>query len=602
MFKHLDLTLNGASHAPSVGMKLRGIPAGIKIDTERLAAFMARRAGGRPGSTARVEKDEIVFDAGIVDGVTDGNAIIAHIDNKNVRRADYDNASGFVPRPGHADYTAYVKYGPLADLSGGGAFSGRMTAPMCIAGGIAEQILESRGIRVCARVCEAAGIKDAELPLYPDEALINTVKSAYPPCIDPEKGSQMLSRILALQGLGDSAGGIAECFVTGLPAGIGGGLLDGAEGRIAEALFSIPAVKGVEFGAGFESARRTGSKNNDPFIFESGKIRTETNHCGGILGGITDGMPLIVRAAFKPTPSISMEQRSVNLTTMEETSVTVRGRHDACVALRGAVAVEAMTALAVLDMLELKSDGLTALRQEIDGINREMTSLLLRRMELADKVAAAKRAQGLPTCVPEREKAILEGVAASAGRWQYEAETHMELLMALSRRRQDALNALFAHKRITLIGMPGCGKSVIGRALADYLGCVFLDTDALVDVLTGFKPADFIERFGVTEFRKAEQDALIKALACENAVIATGGGIVETPACREMLKKSSLCVWVERPLDALPSDGRPVTQSEGIGALYEKRTPLYKETACVTVSNTGSVWAAVKEIVDKIAR
>lgn len=601
MFKHLKLTLTGASHAPSVGMKLVGIPAGIRIDTDALTGFMARRSGGRPGSTARVEADEVIFDSGITDGVTDGNAIVAHIDNKNVRRADYDSASGFVPRPGHADYTAYVKYGPGADFSGGGAFSGRMTAPMCVAGGIAEQILEGRGIRVCARVCEAAGVKDAELPLYPDEALMSTVKSAYPPCIDPEKGAEMLTRILALQGSGDSAGGIVECFVTGLPAGFGGTLTDGAEGRIAEALFSIPAVKGVEFGLGFESARRTGSENNDPFILEGGKIRTKTNHCGGILGGITDGMPLIVRAAFKPTPSISMEQKSVNLTAMEETSLFIRGRHDACVALRGAVAVEAMTALAVLDMMEIKPEGLTALRDEIDGINREMTSLLMRRMELSDKIAAAKREQGLPTYVPEREKAILESVSASAGRWQYEAETHMELLMALSRRRQDALNALFAHKRITLIGMPGCGKSVIGRALADYLGCAFLDTDKLIDVLTGFKPADFIGRFGINEFRKAERDALTKALACENAVIATGGGIVETPACREALK-NSLCVWIERPLDALPSDGRPVTQSEGIGALYEKRSPLYKETACVTVSNTGSVWDAVKEIVDKIAK
>lgn len=352
MFKHLNLTLTGASHAPSVGMILTGIPEGHKIDPDILADFMTRRKGGMPGSTARVEEDKVVFDAGIVNGVTDGDPIIAHIDNKNVRRSDYAQEDGFIPRPGHADYTAYMKYGSDADLSGGGAFSGRMTAPMCIAGGIAEQILKEDGILVCARVCEAAGIKDDPLPLYPDAELLHMIKLRYPACVNPKKGREMLEAILEIQNAGDSAGGIVECVVTGLPAGLGGELPDGVEGRVASALFSIPAVKGVEFGLGFESARRTGSTNNDPFILMNDEVRTETNHCGGILGGITDGMPLIVRAAFKPTPSISIPQKSVDLDAMEETVISVHGRHDACIALRGAAAVEAMTALTILDLME----------------------------------------------------------------------------------------------------------------------------------------------------------------------------------------------------------------------------------------------------------
>lgn len=245
---------------------------------------------------------------------------------------------------------------------------------------------------------------------------------------------------------------------------------------------------------------------------------------------------------------------------------------------------------------------LNDLRREIDGINKQMEALLARRMELTDEVARVKREMDLPTLCPEREKEILDTAAIRAGKWQYEAKAHMELLMSLSRRRQRALGTLFACKRVALIGMPGCGKTVIGQALADYLGCGFTDTDELIAFAEKVSPADIIRFRGVDAFRMMEEKALLTALGKENTVIATGGGIVETPACREELRKSTLCVWIDRPLDDLPAENRPVTQSEGIEALYERRAPLYAETACITVSNTGSVWDAVNEIVDQIAR
>ena len=249
-----------------------------------------------------------------------------------------------VPRPGHADYTAWVKYGGHADFAGGGAFSGRLTAPLCIAGGICIQLLKKRGIEVISRIAAIGTVED------PAPLTASTADKPFP-VVDDAAGEAMRAAIAAAKADGDSIGGVVECAVLGLPAGLGGPLFDGMEGQIASIVFGIPAVKGIEFGIGFEAARLRGSENNDPFTVENGQVRTATNHCGGILGGITDGMPLTFRAAFKPTPSIAKEQQSVNLTTLTPEALRIVGRHDPCIVPRAVPCIEAAAAIAVYDAL-----------------------------------------------------------------------------------------------------------------------------------------------------------------------------------------------------------------------------------------------------------
>lgn len=327
---NIRVTIFGASHAPAVGVTVEGIPAGERIDLERLRAFLARRAPGRSElATGRKEPDEPEFLSGLADGVTDGSPLKAVIRNTDVRRQDYE-AIRTIPRPGHADYTAWAKYGDEADRSGGGRFSGRMTAPLCIAGGICIQLLEKEGVIIRARAVEIGGETDQ---------------------------AAMEDAIRAAKADGDSVGGVVECVIDGLSAGLGDALWDGLESRIAQIVFGIPAVKGVEFGVGFAAARLRGSENNDAFAVENGKIVTKTNHCGGILGGISTGMPLVFRAAFKPTPSIAKEQESVDLSTMQETRLRVTGRHDPCVVPRAIPVVEAAAAIALYDaMLERRKE------------------------------------------------------------------------------------------------------------------------------------------------------------------------------------------------------------------------------------------------------
>ncbi len=328
---NLCLTVFGQSHSPAVGMTLEGVPAGERIDMERLRAFLLRRAPGRSElASPRAETDEPEFLSGLAGDATCGAPLTAIIRNTDARSGDYE-ALKYVPRPGHADYTAYMKYGAAWDNAGGGQFSGRMTAPLCLAGGICLQVLERRGVTVRARAVEIGGVRgEREM-----EAAIRAAKDA-----------------------GDSVGGVVECEVLGLPAGQGAPMFDGLENRIARLVFAIPAVKGVEFGEGFAAARLRGSENNDAFAVENGRVVTKTNHCGGILGGLSDGMPVVFRAAFKPTPSIAKEQESVDLRTMEPTSLRIQGRHDPCVVPRAVPVVEAVAAIAALDaMLESKEMG-----------------------------------------------------------------------------------------------------------------------------------------------------------------------------------------------------------------------------------------------------
>lgn len=342
--ENLHLTIFGQSHSPAIGMTLEGIPAGEQIDFEALQRFLERRAPGRNAySTARKEADAPEFLSGLRGDTTCGVPLTAIIRNGDTRSKDYAPFSA-VPRPGHADYTANVKYFGCQDYAGGGHFSGRLTAPLCIAGGVCLQILRRRGIEVISRVRAIGDVED------PSPLSASTAEKAFP-TVDEAAGEAMQAAIAQAKAQGDSLGGVIECAVLGLPAGLGDPMFGGMENRIAGIVFGIPAVKGVEFGAGFAAARLRGSQNNDSYTVQDGRIETRSNHCGGILGGITNGMPLVFRAAIKPTPSIAMEQDSINLETLTEEKLRVGGRHDPCIVPRAVPVIEAAAAIAVYDAL-----------------------------------------------------------------------------------------------------------------------------------------------------------------------------------------------------------------------------------------------------------
>ena len=348
----LTISIFGQSHAPAIGVTVDGIPAGETVDLEELQAFLARRAPGTGAwSTARKEGDKPEFLSGLVQGKTCGAPLAAVIRNTNTRSGDYENLKD-IPRPGHADYTAQVKYGGFQDVSGGGHFSGRLTAPLCIAGGICKQLLARRGTFVGAHIAAIAGIPDASFdPVGLEQAALLAPGEKNFPVIDDGAGERMQRAIAEAKAQLDSVGGVIECAVLGLPAGLGDPMLDGMENRIARLTFAIPAVKGVEFGAGFGVATLRGSQNNDPFYMDGDRVRTRTNHSGGILGGITNGMPLVFRVAVKPTPSIGQAQDSVSLSRKEDTKLEIKGRHDPCIVPRAVPCVEAAAAIAVYDAL-----------------------------------------------------------------------------------------------------------------------------------------------------------------------------------------------------------------------------------------------------------
>ncbi|MBQ3063209.1 MAG: chorismate synthase [Clostridia bacterium] len=351
--RNIELSVYGGSHDEEIGMHLAGFPADFTVDMDALCAFLARRApGNNPYGTARTERDQPLFLAGLDKfNRTTGAEIHAAIYNFNAHSTDYDFVYD-TPRPGHADYAALQKYGKNVDLRGGGHFSGRLTAPLCIAGGLALQYLAARGIRVQTHIAAIGGIEDAEInTVTPDIAALDAISALPLPTLDREAGAKMATAIQAARADGDSLGGIVECIVTGLPAGLGTHMFDGAEGRIAALLYAIPAVKGVEFGAGFAAAAMKGSTHNDAYTTDGTSIWTLTNNAGGILGGMTTGAPLVCRAAFKPTPSIAKSQQTVSLSRMENTTLSVGGRHDPCIVPRALPVVEAAVALALLDML-----------------------------------------------------------------------------------------------------------------------------------------------------------------------------------------------------------------------------------------------------------
>ena len=411
--KTLCIEIFGASHSEMLGINVLGFPAGEAVGLSELKSFMARRAPGYGKlSTARKETDDPVFLSGITDGFTDGRPIKAVIRNTDVRRQDYVNLNG-IPRPGHADYTAWLKYGRDFDMSGGGPFSGRMTAALCILGGICKQSLSRRGVSVDAGIVSVGG-----------------------------KSSGFEAEIDRAAAEGDSVGGIIECTVTGFPAGLGGDLFDGLEGLISELVFSVPAVKGIEFGAGFSSAAMRGSESNDAFIIRDGRVATDGNAHGGILGGISSGMPIVFRTAIKPTPSIALTQDSVDLDTMSPVKLNISGRHDPCIVPRAVPVIEAAASIALCDLLfaerELKE--LSDIRSALDRTDAELIKLFSERMALSEKAAEYKAKKALPTLDARREAEKLNSIRALSpeGMEEYAAGLFTEIFR-LSRAYQDKL-------------------------------------------------------------------------------------------------------------------------------------------------------------------
>ena len=346
--EHLKLSIFGQSHGPAIGMTLDGVPAGQPIDFEKLQKFLNRRApGNHTYSTTRKEEDKPEFLSGIVDGYSCGAPIAAVIRNYNQRPIDYMGLKDR-PRPGHADYTAQMKYGGYQDVSGGGHFSGRLTAPLCIAGGLCKQWLENLGIYINAHIYKIGTIYDTAFD--PTNPQIQSIQDSFPViCEDAEH--KMIRVINAAKESGDSIGGIIECAATGLPAGIGEPMFGGLESRIAAIVYGIPAVKGVEFGAGFEYCAMYGSTANDAFYIYGDSVKTVTNHSGGILGGISNGMPLLFRVAVKPTPSIAATQKTVSLAAHNDVEIQIKGRHDPCIVPRAVPVVEAACAVALYDAI-----------------------------------------------------------------------------------------------------------------------------------------------------------------------------------------------------------------------------------------------------------
>lgn len=351
--ERIRVSIFGGSHTEAIGVNIDGLPAGEAVDWERVLAQMARRAPGQdPTATTRREPDRPRVLCGLLEGVTTGAPLCAIIENTNQRSKDYSQLK-VLPRPGHADYTAFVKYKGCNDIRGGGHFSGRLTAPLVFAGAVARQLLERRGVAVASHVARIAGVEDQAFdPVSPSPELLARLAGEYFPVIDPSAREAMREEIEKARMGRDSVGGVVECVIAGLPVGAGNPMFEGAENLIASIVFGIPAAKGVEFGAGFSAANLRGSENNDPmYVDESGRVRTKTNRAGGILGGITNGMPLVFRVAFKPTPSISREQDTVDLRTITDGRLTVTGRHDPCIVPRAAAAVEAAACVAAVELL-----------------------------------------------------------------------------------------------------------------------------------------------------------------------------------------------------------------------------------------------------------
>jgi len=370
----IRISVFGESHGEAIGVTIDGLPSGIELDQAKIAAFMLRRTSrGLPWATPRQEPDSLRILSGFYQGRTTGTPLCAMIENRDTKSGDYETQKS-VPRPGHADLTATARYFGYQDPRGGGHFSGRLTAPIAFAGAVCKQILEKQGIFIFTHIESIGECKDLRFDgVRADLPALKELEEKEFPVWDERAKAPMIERILAAKDRQDSVGGVVECMACGVPAGLGDPIFDSVESRISSILFSIPAVKGVEFGAGFEVATRQGSQNNDvpyfvrPVRAESSPaasreiplaIRYKTNHAGGIEGGITNGMPILFRTAFKPTPSIAKEQESIDLIEKENIHFQVKGRHDPCIVPRAVPVVEAACAIAILDLwMEISREG-----------------------------------------------------------------------------------------------------------------------------------------------------------------------------------------------------------------------------------------------------
>jgi len=351
--QNIKISIFGQSHSEAIGVVIDGLPPAEEINLDEVMAFMSRRAPGKNKfSTARQEADAPEILSGLKNGKTCGAPLCAIIKNSNTRSSDYDNLID-MPRPSHADYPAHVKYKGANDVSGGGHFSGRLTAPLCFAGAVCKQILKRKGIIIGAHIASIAGIYDTPFDMVSisEETLENVISKEFP-VLDDGCGEKMKNAILEAKNDLDSVGGIIECCALGVPVGVGDPMFDGIENKISQIVFGIPAVRGIEFGAGFKAAEMRGSEHNDSYYYdETGSIKTKTNNHGGAIGGISTGMPIVFRAAFKPTPSIAKEQDSISLQNKTNAKLEIHGRHDPCIVQRAVPCLEAAAAVAILDMM-----------------------------------------------------------------------------------------------------------------------------------------------------------------------------------------------------------------------------------------------------------
>ena len=348
----IKLSIFGESHGNAIGITIDGLPAGFSIDMDKIMMEMARRAPGKSSlSTPRKESDIPEILSGYFEGKTTGAPLCAIIRNSNTKSKDYSKLKD-VMRPGHADYTGAVRYKGFNDYRGGGHFSGRITAPLVFAGAICKQILEVKGIIVSAHINSIGKIKDCSL-LEGDisDELLNSFKEKELPLINTKLEDEMRQEILSARSSGESIGGTIECAILGVSPGIGDPFFDSVESTLAHLMFSVPAVKGIEFGKGFDISKMRGSEANDEYYLENGNIKTKTNNNGGILGGITNGMPIIFNVAIKPTASIFKEQNTVNIVTMEETTLCIEGRHDPCIVQRALPVIEAVAAIGITELM-----------------------------------------------------------------------------------------------------------------------------------------------------------------------------------------------------------------------------------------------------------
>ena len=399
----MEYTLFGESHGGVVGVVLEQVPAGIPVENDFVAAQLLRRAPRGAAATARHETDEVAYLSGVFGGKTTGMPLVAVLRNGDIRPGDYE-ALRSLPRPGHADYAAFVRAAGHQDYRGGGHYSGRLTAPLVVAGALALTYLSEKGVAVSAHVVDEENLR---------------------------------ARAEEARKKGDSVGGQVACTVTGLPAGIGGpDYRDAVESEIARHVFAIPAVTALGFGSGQALAHMEGSRANDPLRTDGERVYTTSNHAGGINGGVTNGMPVTFTVTFRPTPSIALPQDTVDLTTMTNATVTVRGRHDSCVALRAASAVESAAALALCALLPVEDTEIGDLRRRIDAIDSQITALLVERLQTAERIGQYKKDHNLAVQDGSREAEVLRTRGDWAGPYRDAVEQVFRTVMAQAREVQ----------------------------------------------------------------------------------------------------------------------------------------------------------------------